>query len=117
MGVVAELVDRPSAGGCSIELVLRPFADLKGGPRIVAHLNDEPPRLLLGLADVDPARRLTFVRSHLYETYIDPVSGDPMAWQALIAALGDEGLNCGVAALRALPFVVEFGPRLTAALG
>jgi hypothetical protein len=117
-GVVAELLDRSTDGRQSIELILRPFADLEDGSRIVAHLNDdEPPRLLLGLANVDRERWLTFVRSQLYEAYMDPVSGDPMAWQALIAALGDEGLNCGVATLRALPFAVEFGPRLIAALG
>jgi hypothetical protein len=114
---VAELLDRSTDGRPPIELILRPFADLEDGSRVVAHLNDEPPRLLLGLAKVDPERWLTFVRSHLHEAYMDPVSGDPMAWQALIAALGDEGLNCGVSALRALPFAVEFGPRLTAALG
>jgi hypothetical protein len=114
VGVVAELVDRLSDS--SIEIVLRPFADLEGGSRVVAHLNDEPARLLLGLADVDPEMRLPFVKSHLYETYIDPRSGDPMAWQALIAALGDQGLSYGVAGLRAVPFAVAFGPRLTAAL-
>jgi hypothetical protein len=117
VGVVAELLDRSTDSRLSIELILRPFADLEDGSRIVAHLNDEPPRLLLGLANVDRERWLTFVRSHLYEAYMDPVSGDPMAWQALIASLGDEGLDCVVATLRALPFAVEFGPRLTAALG
>ena len=116
VGVVAELVDGPSDGSFSIELVLRPFASLDDGSRVVAHLDDEPARLVLGLANVDREGRSTFVRSHLYETYMDPLSGDPMAWQALIAALGDHGLSYGVAALRALSFSVEFGPRLTAAL-
>jgi hypothetical protein len=53
---------------------------------------------------------------HLREAFLDPVSGDPTACRALIAALGDEGANCGVATLRALPFAVELGPRLIRAL-
>jgi hypothetical protein len=54
---------------------------------------------------------------HLREAYLDPVSGDPLAWQALIAALEAQGLHYGVHALQARPFAVEFGPQLTDALG
>jgi hypothetical protein len=54
---------------------------------------------------------------HVREAYLDPVSGDPLAWQALIAALEAEGLDYGVHALHARPFAVELGPRLTEALG
>jgi hypothetical protein len=113
-GVRAELVDEPSDD--SIELALQVFADLDGGRRVVAHA-DAPPRLILGLRNVDREQRLAFVRLHLREAYLDPVAGDPMAWQALIATLGDDGLNYGVAALRAVPFTVELGRRVTAALG
>jgi hypothetical protein len=45
------------------------------------------------------------------------VSGDPLAWQALISALEAEGLSYSVDELRPRPFAVEFGPRLTEALG
>lgn len=114
-GVQAELANEPSNE--SIELVLHVFADLESGRRVVAHPDDDPPRLILGLRNVDREQRAVFVRSHLREACLDPVSGDPVAWRALVAALGDEGRNCGVTALRRLPFAVEFGPRLTAALG
>lgn len=80
-GVRAELVDESSDG--SIELVLQLFADLEGGRRVVAHLDDEPPRVFLGLRDVDREQRLAFVRSHLREAYLDSVSGDPVMWRAL----------------------------------
>jgi hypothetical protein len=66
---------------------------------------------------VDREQRLAFVRAHLREASLDPVAGDPVAWRALIATLGNEGLNYGVADLRAAPFTVELGSRLTAALG
>ena len=74
-------------------------------------------RLILGLGNVDRERRLAFVRSHLREAYLDPAAGDPAGWRALIATLGDQGLNCEVATLRRLPFVVEIDPQLTAVLG
>ena len=114
-GVRAELADE-SIDGTSLDLVLEVFADLEDGRRVLAHPEDDPPRLILGLRNVDREHRLAFVRSHLREAYLDPKSGDPKAWQALIAALGDEGLNFDVARLRTLPFVVEIGPLLIAAL-
>jgi hypothetical protein len=114
LGVRAELVEEP--GDDSIELVLQVFADLDGGRRVVAHA-DEPPRLILGLRNVGREQRLAFIGLHLREAYLDPVAGDPMAWQALIATLGDDGLNYGVADLRELPFTVELDRWLTAALG
>jgi hypothetical protein len=40
-----------------------------------------------------------------------------VTWQALIVALEAEGPDYGVHALQAHPFAVEFGPRLTEALG
>jgi hypothetical protein len=72
--------------------------------------------LILGLKNVSPEQRSTFVKLHLREAYLDPGSSDPTAWRALIAALGDEGASCAVATLRALPFAVELGPRLRRAL-
>ena len=53
----------------------------------------------------------------LLEAYLDPVSGDPLAWQALISAMEAEGPSYSVEELRPRPFAVEFGPRLTEALG
>jgi hypothetical protein len=72
---------------------------------------------MLGLRRVASDERPRFVRLHLREAYLDPVSGDPLAWQALISALNAEGLDYGVDELRARPFVVELGTRLSAALG
>jgi hypothetical protein len=117
VGVRAELIGGHRHGDRSIELALQVFAELEGGGTVVAHPDGEAPRLMLGLRDVDRDQRLTFVKLHLREAYLDPVSGDPTAWRALIAALGDEGLSYGVPARRVLPFSVELGPRLTAALG
>lgn len=93
----------------SVELSVRPFADLDDRPRIVAYSRAEPARVILGLADVEQGERRTFIEAHLREAYLDPV-GDPAAWRALIAALGDEGINFRVAQLKVLPFSVEFGP-------
>jgi hypothetical protein len=115
--VCSELVNDWCDDRDSIDVNLQVFADLSGGRRVVADHDGEPPRLMLGLKNVARAQRLQFVRSHLREAYLDPVAGDPVAWRALIAALGDEGLSCGVATLRALPFAVELGPCITAALG
>jgi hypothetical protein len=116
VGVRAELGDEPS-DEASIDLVLQMFAHLESGKEVVAHTGDERPRLILGLRRVVWDERPRFVRLHLREAYLDPVSGDPLAWQALISALNAEGLNYGVEELRARPFAVEFGPRLTEALG
>jgi hypothetical protein len=46
-----------------------------------------------------------------------PLAQDPLLRARPAATLGDEGLNYGVADLRAAPFTVELGCRLTAALG
>ena len=64
-----------------------------------------------------PDERARFIRLALLEAYLDPVSGDPLAWQALISALEAEGLSYSVEALRPRQFAVEFGPRLSEAPG
>ena len=116
VGVRAELREQ-SANDASLDLVLEVFARPESGEEVVAHAGDERPRLILGLRHVDRDERARFVRLHLREAYLDPVSGDPLAWQALIAALEAQGLHYGVHALQARPFAVEFGPQLTDALG
>ena len=116
VGVRAELRDEP-ADDASVDLVLEVFARLESGKEVVAHVGDERPRLIVGLRRVDSDERARFIRLHLREAYLDPVSGDPLAWQALIAALDTEGLDYGVHALQARPFAVEFGPRRTEVLG
>jgi hypothetical protein len=115
-GVLAELRDESGVGD-SIDLVLQVFAHLESGEEIVAHVGDERPWLMLGLRGVLPDERARFIRLALLEAYLDPVSGDPLAWQALISALEAEGLSYSVEELRPRPFAVEFGPRLTEALG
>jgi hypothetical protein len=99
----------------SIELSVRPFADLGDQPRIAAFSMRETPRVILGLAGVDRSQRQAFIEAHLREAYLDP-AGDRSAWVALIAVLAEEGLEVDVAGLRALPFAVELDPQLTAAL-
>jgi hypothetical protein len=69
------------------------------------------------LEQTESDERARFIRLALLEAYLDPVSGDPLAWQALISALEAEGLSYSVDELRPRPFAVEFGPRLTEALG
>lgn len=94
----------------SVELSVRPFADLDDRPRIVAYSRAEPARVILGLAGIEQDERKAFIEAHLREAYLDPAAGDPAAWRALIAALGDAGLNYRVEQIRTLPFSVEIAP-------
>jgi hypothetical protein len=102
-------------GADSVELSVRPFADLSDRPRIVAFSMKETARLILGLSGIERRQREAFIEAHLREAYLGP-AGDRSAWLALIAVLADEGLEVRAADLQALPFTVELDPRLSAAL-
>jgi hypothetical protein len=60
------------------------FAHLESGEETEAYVGDERPWLMLGLRGVPPDERARFIRLALLEAYLDPVSGDPLAWQALL---------------------------------
>jgi hypothetical protein len=51
-----------------------------------------------------------FVRLHLVELHLDPFSGDPVFWHALLAALGEEGVSCEVETLRAPTIAPSLAP-------
>lgn len=113
-GVVVELANDAEDDCDSVELSVETFADLDNGTRVLAYPETEPPLLILGLRGIDVDSRLAFIEGALREAFLDSRAGDPQGWQALIAALGDEGLNYDVARLRALPFAIEPGWRLRA---
>jgi hypothetical protein len=115
-GVRAELRDE-SCVGVSIDLVLQVFAHWRAARRSWRTLATSGPGSCWAFVGFPQMGRTRFIRLALLEAYLDPVSGDPLAWQALISALEADGLSYSVEELRPRPFAVEFGPRLTEALG